>query len=326
MRSWIGTYRSVLVNDFLRARERLVPMCVIAAVTMCAIVAAVVMSGIVSPVARIAYVCDDAGAAPVSSSRLAVEVVGTAPARSTLVRQRYDAIVTSEDDGTVQVETLKGDGYAELVRTLVVDPGADVPNLVPTRSMAENVIGFMMMFVLSICLSNLFAFAEDRELGILSRIMVAPTSLGAYLLAHATFSLVCLAPEFACICALAVAGVDMGLPLVMYALLIVLVTALGSSLSLLLHTLILKPDPADMLGSSLIVLTSLFSGAFFSLDRANDVTRVLSSVLPQHQVMELVGSLEQGVVSPVALGSVVAVVLVMVAASMVLLRRRYICA
>ena len=116
----------------------------------------------------------------------------------------------------------------------------------PPFSSAKDPVN-MMMFVLTFASFNLFVFADDKEQGQLRRVATAPVSFGFYLAAHCLFCISLLLPEYLLLVTLKLLGWDIGFSLLQYAGLLAILGLFGISLSLLLHTLIKKPDNANML-------------------------------------------------------------------------------
>ncbi|MCI1664944.1 MAG: ABC transporter permease [Atopobiaceae bacterium] len=319
------TFIAVFGNNIHRLRPYVASLAVITLVTIGSIWAAVFVTGLQQTRAHVAYVTSDVASAPASSEQITITPVSTAPSRSQLMCQRYDASVTPQADGSLAVTTLRGDDFAQLVRMLVANPNAELPPSGTDRGTGVNVVGFLMMFLLNISLSCLIPFAEDREKGMLSRVAETPASLIAYLTANVMLCLLLMTPELVAIALMELAGIDLGFPLATFAGLMLVIGLLGTALSLLVHMLIRKSDDASMLGSAIVMLTSLFSGTFFSMDGTNKVVAAISNVLPQHALMDFATALQNGTAGA-QIGSLVFVLVVtaaMAGAALVILRRTY---
>jgi ABC-2 type transport system permease protein len=152
----------------------------------------------------------------------------------------------------------------------------------------------MMMFLLMITFSNLFAFADDKEQGQLRRIAATPASFVGYLAAHCVYCLTFFLPEYILLVILKLIGWNIGFSLLQYAGLITVLGFLGISFALLLNTLIKKPDNANMLGNSVTVLTSILAGSFYSFSKNNVVLDHMIKLLPQKELMNYAQYMQNG--------------------------------
>jgi ABC-2 type transport system permease protein len=155
------------------------------------------------------------------------------------------------------------------------------------RGVGVNIVGYMMMFLLIISVSNLFAFAEDKEQGQLRRIAAAPISFVWYLGVQYIYCFSLLIPEYLMLIIIKLCGGNIGFSLGEYAILMGLLALLGISFGLLLHTFIQKPDNANMLGNSVAVLTSILAGSFYSFTKENSFFDHMIELVPQRQLMNL---------------------------------------
>ncbi len=320
-------FLAVLVNDYHRAIPRAASLAVLTIITLASIALGVYMTGIQQTKGHVVLVTQDAASVPSqTSSLLDVTVSSSAPTYAQLIEQKYDAYVTVDDEGNYQVETLHGDDYANMVLALLQNPNADVSANTTQRGVGVNIIGFMMMFMLMSSFSNLFVFADDKEQGQLRRVAATPISFGWYLAAHCVFCLSMLLPEFAMLAIMQCCGWDIGFTLWQYAGLMGLLAFLGMAFALLLHTLIGKPDNANMLGSSVTVLTSVLAGSFYSLSRDNAVVNGLIGLLPQKELMVFAQRLQDGEALQDVAGLlyVMAFALLLFAAAYVILRKTYV--
>lgn len=326
MRTFFKTFRSVFTNDLVRSRAQLAPTIIFTVVTLASMALGLYMHETQHPVAHIVYVTQDASQAPASGGELDVTVADRKPAESLLVKQRYDAYVTVEEDGSLSIETLRSDDFKTAVAVLVADPSYNADLGQTEEGSGVQILGFMMMFLLMNSFGALFVFSEDKEGGQLSRISLAPVSFAGYLSAHCSYCLIGVIPEFALLVVFQAMGYDIGIALSGYLGLILLLALLGVSCALLLHTLIRKRDNANMLGNAIIMLTSLLAGGFSLAVRHAPVADALRDLLPQKRLMDFAAALENGVPADqyASLMYVVGFVVVLLVAACLLLRRQYI--
>ena len=289
------TFWNVLKNDWLRSIPMLDSLLLVTFITLASIVLAVYMTGMQQVKGHIAFITTDTSAASVPKSSSALEIIRVSkkPPRSALMQQKYDAFVWTDSAGHIQVETLRTEKFRKMVLLLLQHPKANV-TIGTERSTGENVIGFMMMFLLMMAFAGMEHFGNDREQGQLQRIATAPVSFGGYLTGHTVYCLMLMVPEFLILIILKAFGWKIGFTLPQYAGIMLVLGFLGTSLALFLHTVILKPDNANMLGNSITVLTSVMAGCFYTAGNSNATVDALISVLPQKQMMKFAQALQAG--------------------------------
>lgn len=289
------TFWNVLKNDYYRVVPRLASILVVTIITLASMFFAVYMTRVSQVKGRIVLINQSSSdQLPESSPYLKIIVKKDLPPRSALVEQKYDAYVTIDKNGEYQIETLRNKDFKKMLLFMLQNPNANIKNEKTDRGVGVNIIGFMMMFLLMIAFSNLFAFADDKEQGQLRRIAAAPASFGGYLAAHCVFCLSFLLPEYMMLVILRFFGWNIGFSLLQYAGLITVLGFLGISFALLLNTLIHKPDNANMLGNSITVLTSILAGSFYTFSKNNKVVDTIIKLLPQKELMNFAQHLQTG--------------------------------
>lgn len=289
------TFWTVLKTDYLRTKPRFAPTLVMTLIALASIMLAVYITGIQQVKGHVVFVTQNSTApVPPSSKALEISVLPEKPPRSDLVEQKYDAYITVDSQGNYQIETLRSADFKKMLLLLLNDPQTQVGDSKADRGVGVNIIGFMMMFLLMLSFSNLFAFADDKEQGELRRIAVSPASFSWYLVAHCAYCLSLLLPEFAMLAVLQGCGWNIGFTLGQYAGLMAALGFLGISFALLLHTLMSKPDNASMLGNSVTVLTSILAGSFYSFSKNNAVLDQIIKLLPQKEIMDFAQAMQNG--------------------------------
>jgi ABC-2 type transport system permease protein len=216
------------------------------------------------------------------------------PLHSALVRQQYDAIVTDLGNGRFNIETLRNEKFKNMLQLLLKNPQAKIPPQKDDRNVGVNVVGFLMIFLGMSAFFYFFPFAEDKEQGQLLRISASPLSFNQYLAAHFLFCLCSFVPPWVALALLQTGGWNIGFSMGQYAGLFLILAILGSSFALLLNTLLKKPDNANMLGSSIMVVTSTLAGCFYSFSKKDAVLDHLIKILPQKQFMDFAINLQNG--------------------------------
>lgn len=316
---------SILKNDYCRMMQRLPAVLVMTAVSLAAIILAVYITGMQQIKGHIVYVSGSSAAA-INSKYLSVETMRQEPPYSCLVKQQYDAYVIDKGNGKYTIITLKNDEFKNMIDELIRHPDAKVKTQSTDRNVGVNIIGFLMMFLLMSTFMNLFTFADDKEQKQLVRIAASPIHFSGYLSAHCIYCLSMFLPQYLLIVIIKAMGFNVGFSLLQYALLFAALGIFGISLALLLNTLIKKADNANMLGNSLIVLSSVLSGSFYSFSKGNAVLDNMIKVLPQKQLLDFAVHLQDGdALSHTApLIYVILFSVTLFAASCYILNRRYI--
>lgn len=267
------------------------------------------------------------------------------PARSELLMGRYDAVIKLADDGSIDVETAKGEAYREQILaaaqmgqsahdagnngSTVHDAGDngstvhdaedngsavhDAAGSQETRQVGTNIIGYMMMFLLMQGILYGRMFAEDKEKHLMERIAVSPVSFGRYLAGQAIFiwTLV-FVPSFIMVCIAKLAGENTGFTLGQFAFLIALGSLLSTCLALFIHSFFKTADTGNMAGSCVAVLTSVLSGTFYDLGAGNTWVDKALYLMPQKNLMRFADTWEKGKLNPDAVTSLIYVIIISV--------------
>lgn len=289
------SYLSILKNDYCRTIPRLITIIIITLLTLVSIVMAVYITSTQQIKSHVVFVTDKniSLSSFKNSKYLDVTITNKKPPLSDLIRQRYDAYISVNKNGVYKVDTLYSDSYKNTILAILNNQKIKANYLNQSeRSIGVNIIGFMMMFIMMLTFSNMFVFADDKEQGQLKRVSASPISFKSYILAHYTYCLSMLVPEFILIVIIKVLGWNIGFSLLEYLVLMLTIGLASTSFAFLLNTLIHKPDNANMLGNSIIVLTSVLSGSFYSLAKNNTVFDNVIKVLPQKQLMNFAQAIQ----------------------------------
>ena len=292
---------AILKNDWKRLWEEKMYVFVSMALTICSVVAAIAITNAAEVKGNIAIV--ESGQQTKSevvsqlekSSYLNVAVLEKEPPKSELVQNRYDAIITMKQDGSYVVQTIKNDDMKTLLTSAMKNPGAFVPNTDKERKVGTNIIGYMMMFLLLQGILFAKLFADDKEQHLIERVIISPIAFRKYLAGHALFMMIMLfVPTYLVILIAELVGITIGFSLLTYAGLILLLTALSVAFALFLNSFFRVADTANMLGSALIMLTSILAGSFYSFAKEETLFDKLLHLLPQKDFINFVNALEKG--------------------------------
>lgn len=218
------------------------------------------------------------------------------PAKSELVLGEYDGVIIDKGNGEYDIVTIKGDEYRKMLEDATNNHGSFVPPAEDERGAGTNIIGYLLMFILLQCVLFMFTLSEDMELKQIQRIAASPVSFAKYLFSHfvCTFALVFVPAFFILTVMKGIFGFNIGFNLPQYAALLVIICSLGTAFAMFINCLIKVSDTANMIGSSIAVLTTILSGSFYSFARGNDVLEKIISLLPQKAYLGFAQGLETG--------------------------------
>lgn len=289
--------------------ERKGSIIIMAVLMILSMILAIYMTGLQETKGHVVFVTNETEA-PVQSPYLKIDVMKEKPPHSELIKRRYDAYVWQKQDKTFEIESIKNAEFKALLMRLLSDRDLDPSSVSVSsdRGIGANIIGFLMMFLLMAASLFLFTFSEDKEQGILKRIACSPISVMKYVLAHIVTCLTMYTPAFLCLIIMKLIGYNIGFSLLQYAGFIIIIGLLGISLMLVLFTLIHKPDNATMLANSILILTTILAGSFYSFDQHNKGIEWVVSILPQKHLLSFAGYVEHGTASA-HIGSLIYVII-----------------
>ncbi|WGU96280.1 ABC transporter permease [Paenibacillus dendritiformis] len=287
----------VLHHNWLRLMSRKAIVAITSVMTIAAVAAALLLTSSNDSRGSLVFVSAASEAKEASIAGLhdfQVKRLAEAPRRSELVRNKYDAVIIDEGDGSYTIETIKSEEYATMVRQALEHPDQPLPEA-EKRGTGANVAGFLMMFVLLQGMFYMNFFAEDKVQGTLRRIAASPMSVMTYLAAQVLFCFLLISvPAYLCIAgARLLLHADIGFTLLQYSWLITVLSLLAAAFALFITVCIDEIDNAVTAASSLILVNSLLSGGFYTVEHEG-VMNMLTYWLPQRQYMAAVTSLEQG--------------------------------
>ena len=291
----------ILKNDWKRLMEEKLYVFVSMGLTICAVVAAIVLTSSIETKGNIALILpinqeiSNNTAQFIKSQYFNVSTIETTPPKSELVQNRYDAIVTIGENGTYKVETIKSDEIKAMIYLALENPDTFVPNMQTDRKIGTNIIGYIMMFLLIQGVLYARLFAEDKEKHMIERVVMSPIAFRKYLLGHAAFMIAMIfVPTFCVMTVAQVVGVAIGFSLLTYGVLIAILAILATSFALFLNSFFCVADTANMLGSSLILLSTILAGSFYSFAKEETLFDKLIHVLPQKDFINFTNALEKG--------------------------------
>ncbi|MBG9791337.1 hypothetical protein ABD76_01810 [Paenibacillus dendritiformis] len=317
----------VFHHNWLRLMSRKAIMAITAMMTIASVGAALLLTTAHDSRGSIAFVTaasepDEASLAGLRDFE--VKRLAEVPRKSELVRNKYDAVIIDEEDGSYTIETIKSEAYATMVRQALEYPEQPLPEA-KKRGAGANIAGFLMMFVLLQGMFYMNFFAEDKTQGTLRRIAASPLSVMSYLAVQALFCFLLISvPAYLCIAgASLLPRADIGFTLLQYGWLIAVLSLLASAFALFITVCIDDTDNAVTTASSLILVTSLLSGGFYAVEHEGAMN-ALTYWLPQRQYMAAVTSLERAAYADAVMPLLYVLILsgILFAAGAIICRRR----
>lgn len=225
-----------------------------------------------------------------------LKVVETIPKKSELILGKYDAFVMPLENDLYEIQTIKNDDFKTLLTTTLHHEQQPQSSNENSRGIGTTILGYLMMFLLLQSVSFMFVFGEDKDLKQIVRIAASPLSFSKYLSGHALFNfLMIYLPTFLTLTITkTLFKFDIGFSLLYYLFFLALLCSFGTAYSLLANTFADTADNANMLGSSIILLTTILSGSFYSFSENNSFFDALLYILPQKNYLILVDSVEKG--------------------------------
>lgn len=283
---------ALLKNNWYRMKANIGRVIIMFVLILVAVLAAVYLSGKEEAPSTIAVV----GTEDFESSQLLkVDHLAEKPTMTQLVRGDYDAIVEKHGNA-VTITSIKNDEYQKLLKTALINPEAVTSLQTGSTKIGSKIIGFLLMFLLMSAVTNMYIFSEDKDKKILERIAATPVSFTKLLLSYSTQTfLLIYVPTLLIILILHfLFGIDIGLSPGHYIWLLDVISLFGTGFSLFMSAILEDGDQANMLGSMLMMITTLLSGSFFSLEGGNALIDNIIQFLPQKSYLNMINRVETG--------------------------------
>ncbi|GAA0076845.1 ABC transporter permease [Clostridium sp. CTA-5] len=288
---------AVFYNNWRRILAEKAYLIVAIALTVCAVTSAIILTNKIQIKGNIAVISKDSNIEFMNCNYFNITKLDSELPRSELLQDRYDAVVTIKDD-SYSIDTIKSDEFKAMLDDALEHPDTFIPNMDTSRRIGTNIIGYMMMFLLMQGVLYARFFAEDKEKHMIERVAMSPIYFIKYLLGHSFFIIsIIFIPSFTIIAFAKIAGVAIGFSLLQYAGLILVLGILSTAFALFLNSLFCVADTANMLGNSIIILSSILAGSFYSFTRKQTLFNKLLHIIPQKDFINFVDALEKGNVS-----------------------------
>lgn len=227
--------------------------------------------------------------------RINIEVIKEKPALSTLLLGKYIAIVENNNNKYV-VTTLKNKADKRILENLFKTgkmPASSRGNT-SKKGVGTTIIGFILMILLMQGVVLITLYVQDRDKKTLRRILMSPVNERVYLLTQELFTFSCIfIPTYLTLVVVKLFfRVDISFSYGMLFLLVVIISALSTSLALLLAS-VLGSD-YSLASTGIYVLTSLLSGCYISFTGGSKLLDNICNILPQKAYMTMVQGIENG--------------------------------
>lgn len=243
---------------------------------------------------NIAYVSDNPVIIP-KDSRINVQVLNKKPSTSSLLLGKYIAIV-EKNNNKFTVTTLKNRTDKEAVETFFKTGKVPVSseNGNSKKGTGTNILGFLLMILLMQGVALITLYVEDRDKQTLKRVLMSPVNERMYLLAQESFTfLSILIPSYLTLAVVKlIFRVDIGFSYWMLFLLVAIISALSTSLALLIASVF--GTEYSLISTLIYILTSLLSGCYISFTGSSKLLDKLCNVFPQKAYMTMVQGIENG--------------------------------
>lgn len=282
-------------NDFCRISTRKHYIVISALMTMISIVLAVYLTSNVQNKINIAVVTK--GTASSFQSKYAnVTLMDKKPEKYELVLNKYDGVIIDNGKGKYVAETIRSEDFRKMLETVIKNPKGFKPVAKEARGIGTNIIGYLLMFILIQSVLFMFLLGDDIELKQIERIVAAPISFVKYLLSHFIFNFfVVFLPAFFILVVLkGIFGCNIGFSLLQYASLLGVMVSSGIAFAMFINSLVKVADTANMMCASVVVLTTILAGSFYSFENGNKILEKGIWILPQKDFLSFVQGMESG--------------------------------
>lgn len=288
--------KNIIKNDLLRLMQMKHNVILLIIITICSMFIGMYMSNQPQTIGRVAVLAADQDILQ-NNEQVSVTYVTHALPKSQLVMQKYDAYVYRDKQGTIKVDTVKGNDFKNALEA-VIQHGTMRQQQTEARGRGTKIISFSMMFLMMQATIYMALFGEDKEHNVISRIMISSMTFTSYLMSQILFVMLCsFLPIFLTISIVSMCGLPIGFSLLTYAGLFLLLSLFSTMLTLFMNCIIHSQDTANMASSALIILTTILSGSFITTQSNRSLIGAISSFLPQKAYLSITQALEHGVFS-----------------------------
>lgn len=284
-----------LKNNYYRIKSRKYYIVISLLMTMISIILAVYLTSNLKVKYSIAVVAKSK-VLVFKSDYIKFTIMDREPPKSQIVLGRYDGIIIDKGNGKYYIHTIKGDDFRKMLEKIVRKPESFVLQVRDSRGVGTNIIGYLFMFILLQCILFMFTLAEDMELKQIERIAASPVSFLKYLMSHFifTFFFIFVPAFFILFMMKCIFRFNIGFSLVQYGSFLAIICSLGITFSMFINSLVKISDTANMVGGSIVIITTILGGSFYSFEKGNEILEKVIWIIPQKDFLSFVQGLEGG--------------------------------
>ncbi|NFF38448.1 ABC transporter permease [Clostridium argentinense] len=281
---------NIIKNNFIRILQNKFYIINIILIIPTMIFIAIYFTGRLEIKANLAVV--GANNLPINSNSINVNYINKEPQLSDLVLNKYDAVIKS-NDGVYEVITVKSHKFKENIERLLKRESIDNVFSSENRGIGTNILGYLTMFILLQGLMFFTLFYEERDKDISKRILSHPITTINYFLAHAIscFLMVFLPITTIILISINTLNLNTNISNIQFIFIVGILCILGSAFGLFISSLVKSEDNGTLFGSMLLVITTLISGSFFSIDSQGAIGKI-GKILPQRKVVDYAIAIE----------------------------------
>lgn len=215
------------------------------------------------------------------------------PSLSELVEGKYDAIVSNEN-GKINVETIKGEDFKNNIITVFNGKISKFNNNMK-RGVISNLVGFITMFLLFVGVQIYYYYYIEKN-GINKRILSTNISYLKYSLAHFISAFIMTFVPTITLILLGKYIFNISSIVNNFEIIFIIFTLclLATSFGFLIATIIKSEDNGSMVGTMVVLLTTLMSGCFFDI-KSDKFKDILAHLFPQKYILDFTISLENNI-------------------------------
>lgn len=216
------------------------------------------------------------------------------PSMSALVEGRYDAII-SIDNNEYKIKCIKN---KDIINNAIYSKNQNSLSEINGRMVGSNIIGYIMMFIFIQGIVYARLFAEDKEKHLTERILLSPIKFSSYIGGYVIFifALIFIPTIFVFVVA-NLFNINIGFSILQYLFLVGILSLLSSSFALCISSFFKNSNTSNMLGNSIIILTSILGGSFYSIIKEGGLLNKFLLIIPQKSIISYANALERGIVN-----------------------------
>lgn len=285
---------SVIKNNFERLKEHKGYIVLSIVLVLFSVIGAIYVNSVAYNRGKIAFVTNEKHVKLEECKYVDVSKVSKKPDKSDLIFGKYDAIVIDKGNNIYKIESLNDKDFKNMIKGLIYNPEIKLPKDSTERGIGTEILSFLLMIILMQGSSYMLFYSEDKEKGIIERVLVSPISFMSYLAGQLLFSLIFIfCPTFIIISIVKILGFSVGFSLMQYALLLLILTVHAAAFGLVIYSFNKTSDNANLMGMFIVILTSILAGSYSAVVKGNKILEKITNILPQKHYISFINAVEQ---------------------------------